>query len=398
VFREFHNNTANRISLLLADRYTREELEARNKHEYWAQLSILKLGPLDHQATVRAIRTPTEESDVVFLPEAIDRLYSVTGGYPYHIQRAAQYILDSMWAGPWVIALPQDVDDACMRMVEEDWLFQIGLCRPDRIDMSLEEAIAALLEWRDLLEVLPSMQSESEWADTLRNWEPKARDLLAGLGDPDNLLRRLEAIGVIKEIDGAYSFFSLLLERWLKKMRNQGRSLRSDQQAKAWAVIAAGDGAYLNGPDWQRLDNELIQRCIKARVKPPLRERLSSPDDWEQLVKEVATQNDFRAFIDLMFRLFIDEREDKQAILSYPWLTLAYHRVRLVRNYFVHEAKFPSQVAMRAWDQVCTRALGRQCKAYRPAISEEWRAIQVLLLRTLFAGIRNAIALVGTSG
>jgi tetratricopeptide (TPR) repeat protein len=395
VFRDFHNDASNRISLLLADRYTREELESKFANEYWAQLSILSLGPLDRQSTGKAITIPAEDTDVGFLSETVDRLHYWTGGYPYHLQRAVQYMLDNMWSGPWLTAISSDVDEAIFRMLEEDALFQAGLCRPDRIDPRSEEVIAALLEWRDLVDFLPTLSTEPEWARVVSQWKPKATDLVASLGNPELLLTHLAAIGVMARRSGMYEFFSPLLERWLHKMRDHGRSLRSASLTNAWGILSAGDGAALTGDDWQRLDNELVRRCRNARIKVPLKERASSPDDWRLLIKEVTGQEEFKVFLSTIFGLFIDGREDKEAMLSYPWLTLAYHRSRLVRNYFEHASAAPSLVALQAWNQVCTRALGRECKSYTPTTADEWRAIQVLLLRTMFAGLKNAIALVG---
>jgi hypothetical protein len=395
VFRDFHNDSSNHISLLLADRYTRTELEERLPNEYWAQLSVLNLGPLDRDGTVRAITTPAEDTDVRFLTETVDRLYYWTGGYPYHAQRAVQYVLDDIWSGPWLTALPSDVDLVIPRIVEDDALFQAGLCRPDRIDSKLEEVIAALLEWRDLVAFLPTLSTDPDWAGVIALWKPQARDLVAALGNPDLLLNQLTAIGVLSRRGSGYEFFSPLVERWLQKMRDHGRTLRPESTTNSWGVASYGDGATLTGDDWQRLDNELVRRCRNARLKIPLKERASSPDDWRNLVREVTGHEEFKFFLSSLFGLFIDGREDKEAMLSYPWLTLAFHRSRLVRNYFEHGASAPSRVAAMAWDQVCTRALGRQCTSYTPATANEWRAVQVLLLRTMFAGMKNAIALIG---
>jgi hypothetical protein len=65
-----------------------------------------------------------------------------------------------MYSGPWLTALPSDVDEVVPRMLEQDILFQAGLCRLDRIDTDLAEAIAALLEWRDLCDFLPDLLEE----------------------------------------------------------------------------------------------------------------------------------------------------------------------------------------------------------------------------------------------
>ena len=395
-FRGYLNNASSRISILLADRYTADELERKTPHDYWAQLTVKTLGPLDLDSTAKAIRTPAEESDVYFLDETVSCIYSWTRGYPYHVQRAAQYIIDSLLEGPWLVALPSDVDRVVSQLVDQDVLFQAGLCRPDRLDVSLHAAIAALLEWHDLLELFPTLRADPDWSSVLEQWGPKKSDLLAGLGEPDSLIRRLVAIGVLAKSATDYEFFSPLLEKWLRKMRDKGKSLLADQRSTSWGILTPSvDGISLSGTDWQRIDAELVQRCRQAKVRPPLRERASSPDDWASLVKESTTKDEFISFLGILHRLFIDEREDKQAIARYPWLTLAYHRARLTRNYLVHSSQRPTSAACDAWDQVCTRALGRACNSEIPRSPEEWRAVQSFLLRTLEIAMRNAVALVG---
>lgn len=83
-------------------------------------------------------------------------------------------------------------------------------------------------------------------------------------------------------------------------------------------------------------------------------------------------------------------------MLQYPWLYLAYHRTRLVRNYVIHGDT--TRNALLAWNSLCTRALGGERSAYAPAMPEEWRAIRVALLRMLYAAMRNAIDLTGKQG
>lgn len=321
----------------------------------------------------------------------IDCVYQTTGGYPYHVQRAAQYILDTMYFGPWLTALSIDVEEVIPQMVEQDILFKSGLCRPDRIDGELAEAIAALLEWRDLCDFLPVLVSDApEMAGTLGRWQPQPNGFLAHMKNPDQILRRLKGVGIMRG-DGE-AFFSPVLERWLKKMRKQGRGISGDQGVTHWQIISAGDGSSLTARNWQNLDSELVRRA-KYRGKPPLKEKTTRADDWETMVREVSSESDLSVFLDSVFRLIIDGREEKASILQYPWLYLAYHRTRLVRNYVVHRSE--TQTALTAWNAVCMQAFGGERSAYWPKTSDEWRALQIALLRNLYAGMYNALEIAG---
>ncbi|MCB0571934.1 MAG: ATP-binding protein, partial [Phaeodactylibacter sp.] len=386
-FRDFLNIRDNRIALLLSDRYTRDELEKRCPSEYWAQLTLLEVGPLDAESTSRAIEYPTRGTDITFLPKTIQQLFHLTGGYPYHLQRAAQYILDNMYSGPWLTALPEDVEEIITHFLEQDLLFQSGLCRPDRIDDELAEAIAALLEWIDLQELLPVLaDSDSEWGKSLMRWNPTAGSFLAHMRNPERIITRLRNIGVMKEREDA--FFSPLLQMWLQKMRRQSRGLRGDKDTAQWQFISESDGGNLSGRDWQRLDSELIKRAA-YKGKPPLKEKNTHIDDWETMTRKVSSEADFRMFVDAAFRLIVDKREERSSIQKYPWLFLAYHRLRLVRNYIAHESETRS--ALNAWNETCRRALGGNRSAYMPATPDEWQALQLTMLRSLYAGMNNAL-------
>jgi len=124
-------------------------------------------------------------------------------------------------------------------------------------------------------------------------------------------------------------------------------------------------------------------------LTPPLAPRAFVPDEFEQLVTKVESEQSFRSFIAVAFRIFVDERANQQALLNYPWLALAYHRLRLVRNRFIHRE--PSQTSVTAWNEVCLRALGQ--RGAEPVLTDDWRSAQVVLLRMLFSGLQNAVAL-----
>ena len=152
-FRTDLNEGSNRISLLLADRYTLQESERKVESEYWLQLTPEALDPLDYASTQLAIEVPCQGSDIRFLPDAILRVYHWTCGYPFHVQRLVQNVLAKNLEGPWVTVMPGDIDGAIPGLLHQDRLFQEGLCRKDRMDSELQAAIAAVLEWSDLTEL-----------------------------------------------------------------------------------------------------------------------------------------------------------------------------------------------------------------------------------------------------
>lgn len=396
--RGFHDDPRNHISLLIADRLTRQELEKRLPHDLWAQLTSQHIGPLDLDAVSKVLLTPplgAEQSDVLWLSETIQRVFELTAGYPYHIVRIAHTIVENRLSrGPWLVALPQDVDEAAENLLLQDNLFQIGLCRPDRIDDLLEEAIASLLQWDDLLLLLPELRKEDQWQRIFQKWRPDPRDFLISLDNPEEILNQLAAISVTRKTDDGYVFFSSLFKQWLRKMRDEGRGLTDKRPTKEWGLIKTGDGSKIEANDWQELDSKLIRCCVEARVNPPLKQHALPPEKelWSTLVSEVAGKLSFDSFLDAIFKLFVDQREDKTAIQSYPRLCLVYHQIRLVRNY--HKHNDASKSAINAWNQICSRALRKRLRLYTPVRREEWAAIQAELLRDLYAGLNNAIAIV----
>jgi tetratricopeptide (TPR) repeat protein len=397
-FRADLNEASNRISIVLADRYTLDESELRVPSEYWAQLAVEKLGPLDADSTEKAVNTPCRGTDVSFLPETTRRIFYWTAGYPFHVQRIAQSVVANNYvAGPWLTALPDDVDNVIPRMIEQDRLFQEGLCRKDRMDTELQCAIAGFLEWRDLMEIFPQLSKEPEWPEVLKRWSPQPSDLLAGFGDPGVLMGRLVAVGVMTKADGSFRFFSPLLEMWLRKMRKDGKGLHDGVSAASWGLSPNQDVANLPGPEWKRLDSELMQRCQVCGLKPPLRLKVVREELWNTLAIEVSSREMLEDVLKAAYSLLVDGREEKEVLYRFPWLTLAYHRMRLVRNFFFHDGDKPTGVALSAWSQVFSRAVGRPYNGEEARSPEEWRSIQITMLRTLQIGFRNAIELAGNA-
>ncbi len=76
------------------------------------------------------------------------------------------------------------------------------------------------------------------------------------------------------------------------------------------------------------------------------------PEAWTTLTRAVTNRDEFLLFLNTSHDLLIDGREEKRAMLKHPWLMLAYHRLRLVRNAFIHGAAKPSLASLLAWDQV----------------------------------------------
>lgn len=394
------NQPGNKISVLFADRYTLRESEAKVEAEIWLQLSEIKLGPLDRASTAAAVTVPCEGTDARFLAGTIDRIFYWTSGYPFHVQRLVQRAIERNFHGPWVTALPADIDEVIPGMIEQDSLFTEGLCRPERINEELQAAIAAFLEYKDLSEMLPSLGQDEEWRKALRSFAPQAADLLVTFGDPVSLITRLENVGMMKRVTTedveSHDVFSPLLERWLRKMRMEGRALSRDRVGVPWGLSVKENVSGMTKDAWLLLDGELTQVCAATGVPAPLRP-VGYRDSWDTLVREVKGGDGFKSFSQATFECFIEGRGEAESLVRLPWLFMAFHRARLVRNYFHHSGKV-SKAAAEAWKQVCGRAVGRGDSMGEPRTPEEWRAAQMVVLRTLDIGLRNAIALVGRSG
>jgi len=387
------NQPANRIAILFADRYTLRESEAKVQSEIWLQVSELKLGPLDRESTATAITVPCEHCDAGFLQETIDAVYSWTNGYPFHVQRMVQNIIELNFRGPWVTALPEDVSNVVPLLVQQDSLFREGLCRPERIDAEIQCAIATYLEYQDLCTLLPGISAEDEWKETVKSFSAQPSELLMTFGDPSKLLARLESVGLMRRIperNERYDLFSPLLEKWLRRQRDERKSLYDGGPSLAWQLSPDENVAAMSKETWLQLDGELASACEQSRVTAPLRVKPYT-GSWDLMVAEVRSREAFRAFSQAASDCFVEGRS-AESLIRYPWLFLAYHRARLVRNFFHHLPV--RREAVVAWTQVCSRALGGNVGDEEPKNPDEWRAVQLVILRTLEIGLRNAIAIV----
>lgn len=94
--------------------------------------------------------------------------------------------------------MPDDVPRVVSRIIEQDSLFREGFCRPERIDMEVQCAIATYLEYLDLKEMLPELSKEDEWREAVELFSPRLSELLMTFGNPEKLPGRLEAIGLMR--------------------------------------------------------------------------------------------------------------------------------------------------------------------------------------------------------
>jgi tetratricopeptide (TPR) repeat protein len=392
-FRADINQPGNCIAVLFADRYTKNESAHKVPHEIWLQLSEVKLGPLDCESTEAAVTVPCSHRDADFLKETVSEIYRWTNGYPFHVQRMVQNIIDQNFVGPWVTALPKDVDAVIPRMLEQDSLFKEGLCRPERIDAEVQCAVATMLEFDDLCALLPSLCEEEGWEEQVNSFSPRSTDFLATFSAPEQLLGQLEDIGLLRRADGAgkpYKIFSPLLEKWLRRQRDEQRPLYKDAPSRAWGLSINENVIDMTKEAWLSLDGELIGLCKNARITPPLKPKQYTTS-WEALVGVVNGREAFKTFSQNLQGCFVEDRAES-TLVRYPWLFLAYHRARLVRNFFHHQPV--SAAAQQAWKQVCQRALGGNARGDEPSNPDDWRAAQLVMLRTMEIGLRSAIATV----
>jgi predicted Zn-dependent protease len=392
-FRADINQPSNCIAILFADRYTKGESAEKVPHEIWLQLSEVKLGPLDRASTEAAVTVPCRHRDADFLSETVSEIYHWTHGYPFHVQRMVQNIIERNFSGPWVTALPEDVNAVLPQMLEQDSFFREGLCRPERIDAQVQCAIATMLEFDDLCALLPDLLQDEDWKAQVASFAPRSTDFLATFSAPEQLLARLENIGLLRRSDNAphsFEIFSPLLEKWLRRQRDHQRPLYREASTRAWGLSVNENVLQMTKENWLSLDGELIGLCRNARVTPPLKPKQYT-DAWDLLVTPVNGRETFRAFSQSLQDCFVEERHDT-TLSRYPWLFLATQRTRLVRNFFHHQPV--RDTAQRAWKQVCLRALGGNAGADEPTNSDDWRAAQLVLLRTMEVGLLSAIATV----
>jgi hypothetical protein len=290
------NQPGNRIAALFADRYTLRESEKKIQSEIWLQLNEIRLGPLDFSSTEAAITIPCEQRDAGFLKDTIKEIYFWTNGYPFHVQRMVQNIIEKNFSGPWVTALPEDVKEVVSTMVEQDSLFRQGLCRPERIDAEIQCAVASILEFKDLLELLPSPSEEDGWGDLAKSFHPQSSDLLISFANPSQMLGRLESIGLMRttaQSPKQYEIFSSLLERWLRRQRDERKSLYEEGKVRAWSLSVNENVVGMTRDAWLQLDGELGAICEQSRISPPLRPKRFT-GSWDLLVSTVNSRESFQ--------------------------------------------------------------------------------------------------------
>jgi hypothetical protein len=95
---------------------------AGNAKSYSERLfTFPRIGALEADDAREAIEAPARDAGVVFTPEALDRIYAVTQGYPYFIQEWAYHVWNAAQASPITIYDVNAVEQRVLDALDENF-------------------------------------------------------------------------------------------------------------------------------------------------------------------------------------------------------------------------------------------------------------------------------------
>jgi tetratricopeptide (TPR) repeat protein len=246
--RDIFNSFSGRIAVILADFRLLRELQRVLPAQIWADVQRLPVNFLDSASARDAILGPIRGDErISFEREAIQRAIWYTGGYPWHLQQLCSNLMGRIGQRLRYRVLPQDVDEEANRLIEEDHLFEEGLCRPGRIEDADRPILATLARLTDE-------------AALDRPVEAKALVSELGLASQEEALRgriaQLCSIGVLHSERRDYSsvrFSTPLLAAWSKKQeRGGGFASQPSLLGQPVSVLTERDGVRVVPPPLQR--------------------------------------------------------------------------------------------------------------------------------------------------
>ena len=102
-----------------------------------------QIGPLDEAAARNAIALPAQQQNVIFVPEALDRIVRETQGYPYFLQEWGKHVWDIAPRSP---ITAEDVEHATARAVAalDENFFRVRFDRLTPVEKRYLRAMAEL--------------------------------------------------------------------------------------------------------------------------------------------------------------------------------------------------------------------------------------------------------------
>jgi len=334
--RDIYQNLQQRVSVAVADWYSIDELKRRAPAQLWADFAREAISFLNELDTREAIDFPVQGSPLRFEQGAISRIYHWTNGYPWHVQWVCAELISYLDIQKRYVVILQDIDLIAARLLTDDRLFDEGLCRPERISRTSQQAIYGILETLQQLKL------------DICGWF--CREVIDRIAVPFDLKRevaKLKSLEVLQEQDNLLRFCSPLHALWFEARRSKGIDIHGETSSEEEGIRDVNlDIVIPEDPSlFLRTKCEEL-KDLKTRLRKMLPadrqvfKNLEMPTEWIEAATVAQSEKSWAIFIGALRDLFVEDMisrldswEDRRL---YSDMNRELHSIRERRNYVEH--------------------------------------------------------------
>ena len=388
--RDMYQGDQRIFSVAFADWYSIDELKSRVRAQLWADFALEPVSFLNELDTREAILSPAQGLRLNFEQDVVSRIYYWTNGYPWHIQWICSDLIDHLNTQKRYVAIPQDIDLIVQKLLINDYLFDEGICRPERLSRNSQSVI---------YEILETIQKSK--GDICSYFD---REIITNMRLPFDANQEVERMIQLEILLKARQteelrFCSPLHAKWFEAKRQRG----ADVYGKSSGELSGHDEGFSITPIPEDPVSEISRKCERLKyLKSQLRTALDDehqifknfemPGEWDNACTVVCTQETWDVFIKALRNLFVEDM--KSRLLKewndrkrYPDLNSELHSIRRRRNYVQHLNDPDNLDGKKEEERCCVRDIGKKL----PTSTDEWLILQLKAIDRLIKAIETAI-------
>jgi hypothetical protein len=303
----------------------------------WTDFAREPISFLNELDTREAILQPAQGSIVRYEQDVVSRIYYWTNGYPWHIQWICSELINFLNIQKRYIVFPQDIDFIAKKLLQEDRLFNEGLCRPERLNELSQILINTVL--------IKLIDSEKDLGLSFN-----LKSILSSIIslEMNQEILRLQQLEILIDQENQLRFCSPLHALWFDKQRMKGANIflelpnlvNNPEQIQTSFIIPDNPQEIIKEKCGKIRERKIQIRQAIGKNRQIFK-NIEMVDEWDNACTIVKTKETWGIFIKALRDLFVEdmvsrltEWEDRNV---YTELNELLHSIRERRNYVEHE-------------------------------------------------------------
>lgn len=278
------------------------------------------------------------------------------------------------------VALPQDIDLIAKKLLNEDRLFNEGVCRPERISQDDQCVKYGILE---------ALRESNKDIRSLFN-RNLATDLRLQV-DVNHGLSKLIQLEILHESENQLRFCSPLHAMWLDEKRKKEADICLVKEIRGFQGFTVEELPKNPESEIMRKCESLKELKTKLRLGIPdnqIFKNIEMPYEWANASIVVRTEETWQTFMKALRDLFVEDMvsrmDDWVDKKKYPDLFNELLSIRLRRNFVEHSKSEQGRIEE---EKCCLRDIGKRL----PTTKEEWLMLQLKTLNRLSSALQTAL-------